>query len=116
MKGQQSFLRTADEAKRLFRAVDDLQSVSVRTVEYKRSAGYKYYGVLFGHTLISERLPKDEAIAIADALKTCMHSLCATIGQRAVEVMQGRVLSIVGSEKKEPVAAEAIPVEDMMGG
>lgn len=113
LKGQQSFLRTADEAKRLFRAVDDVQSVKIRTVDYKAKSGYKYYGVLFGHTLISDRLPKAEAEMVRDAIATAMQRVSATMAQRAIEIMQGRVLAICG--EPEPVKAVAEVPEAISG-
>ena len=107
VKGQTSFLRTADEAKRLFRAVDDLQSVKIRVVEYKKKGGYKYHGILVGHTLLSCRLPTSEAEMICGALKSTLQGICATMGQSAIEIMQGRVRTI-SHEAKPPKEDPAV--------
>jgi hypothetical protein len=111
LRGQESFLRTAEEGMRMLRAVSDLRKIKVVSKRYKKAKGYAYHGVLFGHTLISSRLPEHEAdivaAKLADALKSCQEELA----RLATEAVRGSMLAL--SEEKTPQEADRPVIPDL---
>jgi len=101
LKGQQSFLRTAEEGMRLCRAVDDIGHVRAIAKKHARQGGYEYWSVSIGKSdgprsrlCLSARMPRAEAEDISRQINSFLLGVQVMIAHNAEEMIRGSRLNL----------------------